>query len=89
MPNDINLNNLVINKMTKEQYQSLQDSNNINDNELYFITNDNDNKQLFHLGPFPPDDTSILWIDNSEGNGNGVISYHNGTEWIKISSVWS
>ena len=40
MATDINLSQLVINKLTKSQYNEAAASNLINDNELYFITDD-------------------------------------------------
>ena len=31
----------------------------------------------------------LLWIDTSDGNGNGIIKYHNGSAWIAISSPYT
>lgn len=38
MPNDINLNQLVINKLTQEQYAEAKDAGQIVETELYMIT---------------------------------------------------
>jgi hypothetical protein len=45
MPTDKQLDNLVINKLSKAKYQELQNSNSINENELYFITDSDDAAQ--------------------------------------------
>ena len=34
-----------------------------------------------------PENKNILWIDTSIANG--VLKYHNGTEWTLVSAVWS
>lgn len=39
MPNDVKTNNLIINKLTKAQYEAIQ---NPSDTELYFVTDDDD-----------------------------------------------
>lgn len=40
MATDTNLTNLIINQLTTSQYNSAISANTINDNELYFITDD-------------------------------------------------
>lgn len=47
MAQDTNIDNLIINKMTKAQYDELDADEQINDEELYMITDDDgglDNK---------------------------------------------
>ena len=43
MPNDINVPQLIINKLTKEQYSQAHAEGAINDTELYLITDDDAN----------------------------------------------
>ena len=44
---------------------------------------------VFHRGTSAPSNTKLLWIDTNSGNGNGLMKYHNGSNWVAISAIWS
>ena len=47
MPTDINVSQLVINKLTQAQFNEAQSAGNISESELYFVTDsDNSNKEV-------------------------------------------
>jgi hypothetical protein len=52
MPTDTNISQLVINKLTKEQYNQALEDNAIVDTELYFIIDDIKNSITGNVGDF-------------------------------------
>ena len=46
MPNDINLNELVINKLTKEQYTTMKEAGAISNTELYLVSDSSESTSL-------------------------------------------
>ena len=43
--------------------------------------------KVFQAGPAAPEDTSLLWIDTTEGTGG--LKYHNGTAWVHVPVAYT
>ena len=80
---DTNVSNLIINVLTKQQYESILNPNN---NELYMVTDDNDiPSQTGNAGKFlTTNGTTTSWATVS----NAVITetYSSGTSWYRVYS---
>lgn len=42
--------------------------------------------KVFESGATAPSDTSIFWVDTSNGS---ILKYYNGTDWMPVSAVFS
>lgn len=78
MATDINISQLVINKLTQAQYQEAKEAGQIVETELYMITDGEDSSD--EIAKVPASDTApenpedgTLWIDTSE-EGNEAIT---------------
>lgn len=78
MPVDTNLNNLVLNKLTREQYRSLQLSQEINNNELYFVTDDEAVVPQRYSLTATAGQTSFSIPFDYDSQASNVTVYHNG-----------
>lgn len=42
---------------------------------------------FYHIGPEPPENTKLLWIDTTAG-GTGGLKYHTGSAWAAVPVAW-
>ena len=49
------------------------------------MASEKNNSESQHIGPNPPSNTNITWVDTSS---NGVLKYFNGKEWVPTKAVW-
>ena len=77
---------LIINQLTQAQYDAALQNNEINDNELYFIT---DSRQsgggVIVADSAPAGNASVMWVNSN----TGAAYYWNGSEWTPTVAVWS
>jgi len=43
--------------------------------------------EYYSIGPQPPENTKLLWIDTTAG-GTGGLKYHNGSDWMAVPVAW-